>query len=371
MTAQPQRSSHRHHSGWLPPFAPHVLLILLAVIVLAGCQGESETAAELPTLAVLPSLTPSDTPTLTPTSSPTPTETPTETPTNTPTPTNTWTATPSVTPTNTLTSTPSITPTATSTATNTPTSTPTITNTPDRPQILAFTASATNVVANTSITLSWSTIADAARLDQLNSQGVVVQSFSVVPSGTLPVTVPGNTGRLVVYRLAAIRNAQEVTASVPITVQCATAWFFGSQFAPPEAGCPIGPQVVGPGAFQSFERGFMIYVNANSLNTIYGAQTLDSRYISYASGWDGVTTYSCFGTPPSGLLPPQNMFAWAYCNTNAPVGGWSSAIGFALGNIDTGNRTIQFEDTGAVYIDSPLGVFRFSGDSNRTWRKIT
>jgi hypothetical protein len=371
MAAHSQVTTHRHLPGWFPLFASRLLLTALAVMLLAACQGESETVVELPTLAVLPSLTPSHTPTLTPTPSPTPTETPTATPTNTPTPTNTWTATPSVTPTNTLTSTPSITPTATSTATNTPTSTPTITNTPDRPQILSFTASATNVVANTSITLTWSTIADAARLDQLNSQGVAVQSFSVVPSGSLPVTVPGNTGRLVIYRLVAIRNAQEVNASLPITVQCATAWFFGSQFAPADAGCPTGPQAVGPGAFQSFERGFMVYVNANSLNTVYGAQNLDTRYISYANGWDGTTTYSCFGTPPSGLLPPQNMFAWAYCTTNAPIGGWSNAIGYALGNIDTGNRTIQFEDTGAIYIDSPLGVFRFSGDSNRTWRKIT
>ncbi|MBL8156339.1 MAG: hypothetical protein JNM70_19320 [Anaerolineae bacterium] len=371
MTAQPHRSSHRHLPGWLPPFAPHLVLIALAVILLGGCQGESETVAELPTLAVLPSLTPSNTPTLTPTPSPTPTETPTATPTNTLTPTSTLTVTPSVTATSTLTATPSITPTATSTATNTPTNTPTITNTPDRPQILSFTASATNVVANTSITLTWSTIADAARLDQLNAQGVAVQSFSVVPSGSLPVTVPGNTGRLVVYRLVAIRNAQEVNASLPITVQCATAWFFGSQLAPPDSGCPTGPQAVGPGAFQSFERGFMVYINANSLNTVYGAQNQDTRYISYANGWDGATTYSCFGTPPGGLFPPQNMFAWAYCTTNAPVGGWNSAIGFALGNLDSGNRIIQFEDTGAIYIDSPLGVFRFSGDASRTWRKIT
>jgi hypothetical protein len=192
----------------------------------------------------------------------------------------------------------------------------------------------------------------------------------VVPSGSLPITVPGNLGKLVIYRLVAIRNAQEVTFSIPITVSCSTAWFFGNQFAPPNAGCPTGAQSSGPGAFQQFERGFMIYLNVSSANRIYGGQNDGARYIEYQNGWDGSTTYSCFGTPPGGFFAPQNMFAWAYCNTNAPIGVWSSAVGWAIGNIDTNNRTIQYEDTGAFYIDSPIGVFRFTGPSTSQWTKI-
>jgi hypothetical protein len=200
----------------------------------------------------------------------------------------------------------------------------------------------------------------------MNAQGQVSQTFNVVPSGSLPVTVPGNLGTLVVYRLVVFRGAVQDTRSVAITVQCATAWFFGNQYAPPNSGCPTGVQSSVNGAFQAFERGFMIRVTT----TIYGAQNQDARFITYTSGWDGTTTYSCFGTPPSGLLAPQAVFAWVYCNTNAPIGGWSGAIGFATTNIDHGNRTFQFEDTGAVYIDSPTGVFRFSSTSSGTWTKI-
>lgn len=351
------------------------LMSFLIVILLAACQGETEVA-ELPTLAVLPSLTPSDTPTPTPEASATPTSTPTDTPTFTPTATSTLTSTPSVTPTFTLTPTVTLTPTATATATSTvtntpvPTLTPIPSDTPVAPQILSFTASATNVAANSSITLSWNTLADGARIDQLNAQGQVVQTFTVVPIGSLPVTVPSNAGRLVIYRLTAIRNTLTATFSIPITVQCVTPWFFGNEFAPQNSGCPTGGQSSGAGAFQQFERGFMIYVNANNLNTIFGAQNQDSRYISYTNGWDGSTTYSCFGTPPGSLIAPLNQFGWAYCNTNAPVGGWSSEIGWGVTTIDTNNRTIQYEDTGAFYIDSPIGVFRFGGVSNLTWQKI-
>jgi hypothetical protein len=245
------------------------------------------------------------------------------------------------------------------------------TATPNAPQILSFSASATTVVANTPITLTWNSLSDTTRIDQLNSQGALVQSFSVVPTGTLPVVVPGNTGKLVVYKLVAIRNGQEVSASLPITVQCSISWFFGDQFAPPNAGCPTAVGAIGAGAFQPFERGYMIYVNANSLNTVYGLQNQDARYISYTNGWDGTTTYSCFGTPPSGLFAPQNMFAWTYCTTNGPIGSWSSALGFATTAIDNSSRTIQFEDgTGAFYIDAPIGVFRFSGPTTANWVKI-
>jgi hypothetical protein len=346
--------------GW------NAILVSLILVFVTACQQQPQTVAELPTLAVLPTLTASHTPTDTPTLTRTPTST------STPTPTFTSTATPTPTFTATTTSTASATPTftLTATATQTPTNTPTAT--PDAPQIIAFTASGNNVAPGTAITLSWQTIADAARIDQLNQQGVATQSFPVQPNGQLPVTIPPGIGQLVVYKLTAQRGGKEATASLPITVTCAIDWFFGRAFAPPGSGCPRAVGAIGPGAFQQFERGFMIYVNANNLNTVYGLQTQDSRYIAYTNGWDGTTIDNC-GTPPQGLFAPQNMFNWAYCRTNAPVGSWNSAVGWATGGLDTGNRTIQFEEgTGAFYIDAPVGVFRFSGPApaGTTWQRI-
>lgn len=347
------------------------LVFIVILVLLTACQPPAAEVVDLPTLAVLPSLTPSNTPTSTPTPTYTPTATPTFTPTATNTPLPTATFTPSITSTFTITPTFTVTPTATATPTFTPTATFTASPTPNTPQIIAFTASANNVAPNTSVMLSWQTVSDSARIDQLNQQGAVVQTFSVVPTGQLPVSVPGNQGRLVIYRLTALRGGQQATASVPITIQCSIGWFFGNEFAPPDAGCPTTVGAVGSGAFQAFERGFMVYVNANGLNTVYGLQTGGNMYISYPNGWDGTTAYTCASSPPAGLLAPQDMFAWLYCTTNAPIGGWSQAVGWATSAINKDPRTIQYEDgTGAFYIDSPLGVFRFSNPQTRTWTKI-
>src|ERR1041385_2133612 len=244
------------------------MLVGLTFFLLAACQPQEE-AVVLPTLAVLPTLTPSDTPTLTPIPTQTFTPTATSTATSTPTATFTLTSTPSLTFTPSLTSTSTITPipptataTATNTATNTPvaSNTPVATSTPIAPQILSFNATATNVTANSSITLVWSAQADSARLDVMNAQGQVSQTLNVVPSGSLPVSVPGNLGSLVVYRLVVFRGAAQDTRSVAVTVQCSIPWFFGNQFAPPEVGCPTGAQSSTPGAFQAFERGVMLYI---------------------------------------------------------------------------------------------------------------
>lgn len=345
------------------------ILILLFFINLCSCRPQ-EIVNELPTIAVLPTLTSSNTPTNTPTETATRTLTPTATSTITPTPSNTFTLTPILTPT--ITTTPSFTatPTKTMTSTPVPTDTPTQTNTPDMPQILSFVADATNVVANSTITLSWNTIADTVRIDLLNWQGVGVLSYPVVPVGSLSVTVPANLGKTVIFKLIAIRGGQETSFSIPIIIQCAIAWFFGNEFVSPNSGCPTGYEISGPGSFQQFERGFLLYINANNLNMIYGGQNQGARYITYSNGWDGITMYTCFGTPPSGLFSPQNIFAWVYCTTNAPIGGWSNAIGWGINNTDYTNRTIQFEDTGAFYIDSPIGVIRFTGSSGSTWQMV-
>jgi hypothetical protein len=344
-------------------------LLLLLILTASACASQgSEPLAELPTLAVLPSLTPSHTrtPTNTPTNTPTATstDTPTATPTFTPshTPTPTLTVTSSITPTFTLTYTPTHTP------TSTPTETPPATATPNVPQIVSFAASANNAAPNTVIALQWVTISDTTRIDLLNQQGAVIQTFATItPSGQISVTVPGNLGRQVIYRLVAIRSGQEVTQSVPIVINCAIAWFFGEGIG--VTGCPSAVGSIAAGAFQNFERGLMIYVTANGLNKIYGLQNSDNRYIAYQNGWNGSAL--AYDSAPGGYFQPEDVFRWAFINTLAPVGTWQNSIGWGTSGINRDPRTYQPEEgTGAFYIDSPLGVYRFSGGDSGSWLKV-
>jgi hypothetical protein len=368
--------------------------MLLALF--AACQQRVDDTV-IPTLMVLPtttitdtpsrtplptwtytytrSLTPSNTPTFTLTSSrtPTPTDTftPTFTPTDTFTPTPTNTFTPSLTPSDTYT--PSLTPTNTFTPTFTPTDTLTPSPTP-LAQIITFGANSTTVTPGSSLRLAWTTVAEVVRIEQLDQNGAITQTFPPQPpTGSLTVIVPGNLGRFLQYRLVALRAGVEVSETIPISIICAAGWFFGDQYAPPGTGCPAAVGAVGQGAFQRFERGMMIYVNANGLNRIYGLQNDGARYIGVANGWNGSTIRT--DPAPSGRFIPEQIFNWAYYNTLAPIGSWNSAIGWGTTAIDSGNRIVQWEGTiggtSPFFIDAPNAeIYRFSGGDSGTWTRI-
>lgn len=381
-----------------------LVLFILVFALLAACQPREQEPFVIPTLMELPTVTPTDTPSRTPlptwTDTPTPTETPTITPSYTLTPSNTFT--PTFTPTFTLTPSPTLTPSETlrptltpsptrtptdtatplPTATNTPrptftpvpTQTPIPTATPDLPVIFSFTPSLFSATPGTPIVLTWASNGELARVEQLNTQGVITQTFPPAPpTSQLSVVVPGNLGPQVIYRLVVTRGGREVSQSVPVQIICTVPWFFGNQFAPPDAGCPPAVGAITNGAFQRFERGLMIYVPSGGQNRIYGLQDEGSRYLVILNQWDGVTERT--DPAPSGLFIPQQMFNWAYYNTLAPTGTWNSAIGWAIMPIDLGPRTIQFENaiggSNPFYIDTPDGaVYRFSGGDSGTWTRI-
>lgn len=403
-------------------------LCCFALLVMVGCQPEptiviptlmqlaTETPSPIPSETPIPPtatpMTPTDVPTRTFTSTPTPTLTltSTSTPSFTSTPTITLTTFPTATPTVTNTrnviaitplpasNTPSITPTLTrtrrptrtftrtqtppATATHTTTITltpapPTATPTSDDPTIITFGASAAIVAPGTTVIFGWQANGDSARLDQLNAAGVVNTSIPVATTGQYSLVIPGNLGRQLIYRLVVIKNGRETSLNVPLTITCPIAYFFGDAFAPSTSACPAAQAAVGTGAYQNFQRGVMIYVNASvnnaPFNHVYGLVATDLSYAGFVNGWDGTTLRE--ETPPAGLFTPQQMFNWAYYNTFAPIGGWNEALGWATAPIDTSNRTIQYEgDVGgsnAFYIDAPGGaIFRFSGGDSGTWARI-
>ncbi|MDZ4771159.1 MAG: hypothetical protein SGJ24_18720, partial [Chloroflexota bacterium] len=266
---------------------------------------------------------------------------------------------------------PSRTPLPTLTFTPLPTST--LTPTSPAPVILAFGANVGSAVPNSQVTFAFSAQADGARMELLNAQGGIVQVFAVLPTGSFSAIVPDNLGRLLTYRFVAIRAGIEVARTTQIAITCPVNWFFGDQFAPPNAPCPLGSASIAEGRFQPFERGVMIYVNANALNRIYGLQDDGSRFIAYTNGWDGTTLNTTAPTP--GRFIPQQMFNWVYYSQLAPIGSWQSALGWATTDINSDPRTIQWEGapngTGAFYIDAPGGaVYRFSGGTSGTWGRL-
>ena len=366
-------------------------ILLLIVPLIAACSDSGSEVAVLPTRVIIPTETETATPiaSATPTASETPlppsatpttaaTETPLPTLTEPP-PTATLTNTPTATrvrPTNTFTLTPR--PSATATASQTPL--PTATVTPNAPQIIRFEASQTQASANTSITLTWESVGDIARIDQLSINGAVQNTFSVPPTGQLPVVIPQVSDSQVIYRLTITRNGLDLSRSLPIIVNqsCATPWFFGDNIAPEGSGCPAGPPLIQTGKLQLFERGIMITLNVNGQNRVYGFATANGRYASAVNAWDGTSTYTApCGSAPSGLITPSDVFNWAYNNTNGTVGLWcdlTNGIGWAVAppNLNA-QLTIQFEaNQQNAFVQIPgYGVLRLVGTiDGGTWIRI-
>lgn len=379
-------------------YKPLILVILM--MVLGGCQPETPNVV-IPTLMVLPTEAPTDIPTETPTETATeiPSNTPTETPTPTHTPTFTETAThthtatftasptvtqtfthtpiptlppPSRTPTFTITPTRRATNTRVPTRTATPTPTETPTATIAMPRVINFGVSANNVIAGSTVTFVWNAEGESARLDHLNSTGAVLASIPVPISGQYSQVIT-SAERMAIYRLVAIRAGQETSSNVSVLVSCAVPFFFGDAIAPTNAACPTEGARTGTGAYQVFERGLMLHVAATGINKVYGLVGTSSTYSGAGNGWDGSTLRN--DPAPSGLVMPQDVFNWAYYNTLAPIGGWNSAIGWALAGIDNSQRTIQYEGAfgggGAFYIDAPgNAIYRFSGGDSGTWTRL-
>lgn len=353
------------------------LILFLSFIVLlfgAACdQLTSEEVAELPTQMVLPTVVPSNTPTPTATATVTSSPTPTQTPTNTPIP-----------PTPTLTITPTATdipPTATFTQTPTLTFTPTLTptETPDVPVINFFDSSALSVQGNTSITLTWESNGESARIERLNSLGQIIESFSVTPTGQLPVTVP-NIEDLVIYQLVVLRNGQELSRSVAISVQviCPVGWYFtGSQIKLPGFNCPSELAMTVTGKVQLYEFGLMVNLTINGEDRVYGFNNRTNQYVYYRNGWDGFTVHTgACGNPPAGLTAPLDVFNWMYYTQNGTSGLWCdpvAGIGWATSVVNTANSmTYQFEanTNGAFFLRvDGYGILQVSGTINNfgTW----
>jgi len=257
---------------------------------------------------------------------------------------------------------------------------PTATATSVAPQIIRFEASITQGAPNTPLTLTWEGVGDLARIDQLSPNGAVQNTFSVPPVGQLPVVVPQVADPQVIYRLTISRNGQDLSRSVPIIIEqgCATPWFFGDGIAPDGSVCPAGPAQTQTNKLQLFERGIMISLVVNGQNRVYGFATANGRYASAVNIWDGTSSYTApCGTAPGGLINPQDVFNWAYHNTNGTIGLWcdpTNGIGWAVAppNLNA-QLTIQFEENQQnLFVQIPgYGLLRLVGNvDGGTWIRV-
>lgn len=240
------------------------------------------------------------------------------------------------------------------------------------------------MIGGSQITLTWQADGDTARIERQSTNGLVEESFPVTPNGELVVTVPDVLVNRVIYRLVVTRGIQEITQSLEIAVQiqCPVNWFFGNDYAEPGSGCPTTAAMTVGASYQAFQQGLMFSLPLEGQNYVFalarapGINNLltSDQYGKAVNGWDGFTVNCTISAPP-GFLNAQGAFDWMACTQFGPGAFWTQIVGFATASIDTSSRMVQFEASGAFYIDAPDGaIYRLeplpAGQLTALWKRI-
>ncbi len=340
--------------------------LCLLLLTLAACNSQPSVVV-VPTLAVLPTETetPIPPPTIPPTATTAPSDTPLPTDTGTLPPTPTISLTPSDTPTEAPTELPTVTVTASLTITDTitPTISPTPTPTQELPMLGGLAVMAAQVtVLPPEIRYGTGTLTAMAQI-RASTPGNILPGAGATPTAVLP-------GEPIL-----------VTLPPPPTISCQylppgnlNTWLAMDTTLQSALGCPVGAppaSVLLPGAWQPFERGFMVYVQGTP-GSIY-ALSSDGRFRRYDDTFiSGTDPESGGETPPSGLLEPIRGFGKVW-RANLDARG---LLGWATRS-ETGDTltALIFERGQALYLPGQAQTFLLVNDASLpgsgTWRAFS
>ena len=143
------------------------------------------------------------------------------------------------------------------------------------------------------------------------------------PVGSWTVTLPDyHVDSAMFYLEAEGAGGTSASASVSVQVNCPYTYFFGETNAPQE--CPLdAPQDI-PGAFQSFEGGYMLW--RGDIGQIY-ALLNGGTVRRYQDTWVEGDIVAVDATPPSGMYQPERGFGkvWAEDEWLREQLGWATA----------------------------------------------
>ncbi len=191
--------------------------------------------------------------------------------------------------------------------------------------ILSFRADRETIMPGEVFTLTWeSTGAVQAWLYPM-AEGRLLQGVPVSPTGSQILTAPVDLRRPLEYMLF-VFNASGVYASRNLRLplrQCPELWFFPHALAE----CPSGPPVVSWAAYQPFEHGHMIWIQARDEIFVLFADEQVRRWRVFVDLFEeGMLEYDPTLTPPPGRFQPIRGFGLVWRN-DAEV---RSRLGWAL-----------------------------------------
>jgi hypothetical protein len=187
-----------------------------------------------------------------------------------------------------------------------------VTHTPTRIPTLSglsveyFTTDSSYVKPGDSVTLFWSVRgADIARIYRVNAQGERIWRWDVNVSGKLTVSTRAEDGDVARFVLTGESRGVEVEQSLLIPMQCGEVWFFD----PAPDACPAGPPQISNQVEQAFERGRMIWVDAQDRIYVIFDDGLTPAWAQYPDSFrEGDPELDESLVPPPNLLQPVRGF---------------------------------------------------------------
>ncbi|MBI5670306.1 MAG: hypothetical protein HZC41_20110 [Chloroflexi bacterium] len=192
-------------------------------------------------------------------------------------------------------------------------STPTRVANPNAPRIEFFTSDTLAVAPGSPVTLFWSTRgANGAVIYRLDQNGVRNQLWNVAPDGNLSVPTRRADRGQVSFVLSVGDGALKTEQTLTLPLTCPDAWFF----QPAPDNCPRGPAQPTTLLEQPFERGRMVYVQAQ--DTVYALfnDGLEPAWVAFDNRYDPAVHPELDETfersLPPGLVQPKRIlgFVW-------------------------------------------------------------
>lgn len=205
--------------------------------------------------------------------------------------------------------------------------------------IQQFSVSPDTARGNTSVTFTWQIAGDFERgyiqwVPNSPRPSLTPITEITASSGTHAFRLPDWTvGSYEIMLSVTDRSGLTQTTSTTLTITCAYEW----GMAVAEEGCPAQNVQTLQGAYQAFERGFLIWVPDDSV-PMWMLLNNGTAY-RFSDQWDGSALSE--ETPPAGLLAPERGFGWLWRHESTVRDGLGWAVAPEQAYTLTTQRTLS------------------------------
>lgn len=205
--------------------------------------------------------------------------------------------------------------------------------------IKSFTVTPNDPASNGSVTLSWElegTSQAQITWNKIYWQAKHPLTEVTTASGTYEFTLPNEYREISFDLVITDPNGVAIIETVSVQPTCPYT-FFAADAGSQDDRCPDGNPRTVNAAYQTFERGFMVWTQTTETGgAAVTAFFNDGSLMQVADTWTG-QTYDLGGTPPDGLIAPERGFGWAW-SQNSQI---RDGLGWATGTEQSYSATRQ------------------------------